>query len=90
MVKIGFLAKFHADFTYFHNFSTDFLKIMIFENLIFLKMGQNHVFKGFGDDLEARIGISMKKRVLDMGSNYFFDGFQIFGIFTSMRLFLWF
>ena len=38
MVKIGFLAKFHAGLTYFHNFSTDFLKIVIFENLIFQKL----------------------------------------------------
>ena len=45
-------------------------------------------FKGGWDDLEAGIGISIKKRILDMGSNYFFDRFEIFGIFTSMCLFI--
>ena len=49
---------------------------------------QNHVFKGVWDDLDAGIGISIKKIVLDMGSNYFFDGLEIFGIFTPMCLFL--
>ena len=45
VVKIGILAKFHAGLTYFHNFPTVvFLKIMTFENMIFLKKGQNHVF----------------------------------------------
>ena len=29
VVKNGFLAKFHAGLTYFHNFSMDFLKIVI-------------------------------------------------------------
>ena len=54
--------------------------------MISLKLAQNHVFKGVWDDLEAGIGISMKKRVLDMGSNYFFDGFEIFRIFTLLLL----
>ena len=52
-------------------------------HLIFPKICQNHVFKRFWDDLEARIGISIKKRVLEMGSNNFFDGFEIFGIAAS-------
>ena len=29
VVRNGFLAKFHAGLTYFHNISTDFLKIVI-------------------------------------------------------------
>ena len=31
VVRNGFLAKFHAGLTYFHNFSMDFLKIVIFD-----------------------------------------------------------
>ena len=37
-MKIGFLAKTYADFTGFHNFPSDLLKIVIFENLTFLKI----------------------------------------------------
>ena len=39
--------------------------------MICLKLAQNHVFKGVWDDLEAGIGISIKKSVLEMGSNHF-------------------
>ena len=62
-----------------------FLKIVIC-----LKLAQNHVFKRVWDDLEAEIGISIKKRLLGHGVKYFFDGFEFFGIFTSMCLFLGF
>ena len=39
--------------------------------MICSKLAQNHVFKGFWDDLEAGIGISIKTRILDMGSIFF-------------------
>ena len=52
---------------------------MILENRDFLKLAQNHVFKGVWDDLEARIGISIQKKQKLAGSNHFLDGFEIFG-----------
>ena len=60
------------------------------KHLIFLRVGRNQVLERFLDDLEAGIGISIKKKLLDMGSNIFFDGFEVFRIFTSMCLFLGF
>ena len=47
-------------------------------------MAQTYVFKGDWDDLEAGIGISIKKKGARDGVKSFFDGFEIFGIFTSM------
>ena len=70
-MKIGFLAKFHAGLTFFHKFPTDFLKIMTFESLIFSKMGQNHVFKGIWDDLEAGIGINIQKEKISQLKSFF-------------------
>ena len=39
--------------------------------MIYRKLIQNHVFKGDWDDLEARIGISIRKMVLEMGQIIF-------------------
>ena len=61
VVKMGFLAKKYSDFKYFHAFSTDFWKSWYLKIVICLKLVQKQVFEGFWDDLEAGIGISMKK-----------------------------
>ena len=58
VVKIGFLAKFHAGLTYFYNCSMIFLKIVIFEK-IFVLTSVKIAFL-FWDDLEAEIGISIQ------------------------------
>ena len=55
-----------------------------------LKFAQNHVFKGVWDDLEAGTVISIQKKKKLAGSRHFFDGSEIFGIFSSMCLFLGF
>ena len=47
MVRNGFLAKFHAGLTYFHNFSMDFLKIVIFRSAIKPRCAYFSGFKRF-------------------------------------------
>ena len=47
VVKNGFLAKFHAGLTYFHNFSMGFLKIVIFRSAIKPRCAYFSGFKRF-------------------------------------------
>ena len=49
VVKIEFLAKTYADFTYCHNLSTNLLNITILEKLIFLKVGYFFTFDRYFD-----------------------------------------
>ena len=50
-----------------------------------LKFAQNHVFKGVWDDLEAGTVISIQKKKKLAGSRHFFDGSEIFGIFSPKK-----
>ena len=56
---------------------------MIFENRDLSKTGSKSRFlKGFGMIWRLESASALTKRVLDMGSNHFFDGFEFFGILT--------
>ena len=52
-----------------------------------MKIGQNLVLGWFWVDLEAGIGISMKKTYQYMGSNHFFDDFRKTLVFINPNSF---